>query len=299
MRKVLKWIGIALGSLVGLVVIFAVTLIVIGTSRLNRTYDIRPDAISIPADEEALARGEYLYSSYCAGCHGDDLAGTAFFEDPALGSIPAPNLTAGKGGVGGRYSDADFVRAIRHGVRSDGTPLMIMPSGSFYYLSDEDLGSIIAYITSASAEDNDLGEKELSPMARIMLVAGVFGNVLQAETIDHTGPRPGSPDQGVTPDYGEYLVNAGDCRNCHGPDLTGQQPGEPGAPYAPNLTPGGHLAGWSAGGFITAMRTGVSPDGHEIDGTFMPWESIGRMTDDDLTAVWLYLQSRPALASAE
>lgn len=299
MRKVLKWLGIILGSLVGLVVILTGILIAIGTSRLNKSYDIQPAAAAIPTDQDALSRGQYLFSSACAGCHGDNLAGTAFFDDPALGSIPAPNLTAGQGGIGGQYSSADFVRAIRHGARPDGTPLMIMPSGAFYYFSDADLGAIIAYIRNAAPVDRQWPAKNLSPMGRILLVAGAFGNVLQAETIDHTGPRPAAPEQGETAVYGEYLVNTGDCRGCHGPGLAGQQPGEPGAPFAPNLTSGGHPAGWSAEGFITAMRTGQSPDGHEIDGRFMPWEHIGRLTDDDLTAMYLYLQSLPAAETTQ
>jgi len=294
MRKVFKWIGIILSSLIGLAVILAGILITSGASRLNKKYEVEPEPIPIPEGEAATRRGRYLFSSACAGCHGDNLAGTSFFDDPALGSIPAPNLTAGNGGAGGAYTDADYVRAIRHGVRPDGTPLMIMPSAAFYYFSDEDLGAIIAYIRSVPPQDQTWPEKNVKPMGRILLAVGAFGAVLPAETIDHTGPRPPAPEQGVTAVYGEYLVNTGDCRACHGAAHTGQQPGEPGAPFAPNLTPGGELAGWSAEDFIAAMRTGKSPDGHEIDGDFMPWEHIGRLTDDDLTAVFLYLQSLPA-----
>lgn len=299
MRKVLKWIGFVLGGLVGSVILAVATMLIIGGSRLNKQYDIEPATVAIPTDPDAIARGQYLYSATCAGCHGDNLAGTPFFDDPGLGSIPAPNLTSGNGGIGSAYTDADYVRAIRHGVRPDGTPLMIMPSGAFYYFSDEDLGAIIAFMQNVSPQDQVWPAKNLSPMGRILLVAGAFGNVLQAETIDHTGPRPPAPEQGVTAAFGEYLVNTGDCRNCHGSNLTGQQPGEPGAPFAPNLTPGDHLADWSAEDFIAAMRTGKSPDGHEIDNNFMPWEHIGRLTDDDLTAMHLYLQSLPAAETTE
>ncbi|MFQ5436246.1 MAG: c-type cytochrome, partial [Anaerolineae bacterium] len=241
MRKFLKWLGIILGSLVGLAVLMAVILFAIGTSRLNKNYDITPETITIPTDAEAVARGQYIFSTTCSGCHGDNLAGTPFFDDPALGSIPAPNLTAGSGGVGISYSSADYVRAIRHGVRPDGAPLMIMPSGAFYYFGDADLGALIAYIQSTVPQDQTWPAKDLRPMGRILVTVGALGNVLQAESIDHTGPRPAAPEPGVTAAYGEYLVNTGDCRSCHGDALSGQQPGEPGAPFAPNLTPGGHL----------------------------------------------------------
>jgi len=295
MRKALKWIGIVVGGIVGLLIVTLIAMFAIGTSRLNKTYDVQPAAVVIPDDDDAVAQGHYLVSVGCTGCHGEDLAGQVIFEDPALGRIPAMNLTAGQGGAGASYTDADWVRAIRHGVRPDGKPLLIMPSGAFYYYSDEDLGAIISYLRSVAPVDNDLGQRSLKPMARVLFVAGAFGNALQAETIDHSGPRLPAPTQGVTVEYGGYLVNTGDCRGCHGNALNGQQPGEPGAPFAPNLTPGGDVADWSAGDFLSAMRTGVTPDGHAIDGAFMPWEHIGRMTDDDLTAMFMYLQSLPAL----
>jgi len=61
-----------------------------------------------------------------------------------------------------------------------------------------------------------------------------------------------------------------------------------------NLTPGGEVGFWSEGQFIATMRTGVTPGGHRLI-EFMPWKYFGEMTDDELKAVWLYLQSLPAL----
>jgi len=294
MKKFLKWIGIVFGVMIGLVVVFAGAMFGMGTSRLNKTYSIEPAPVQIPDGPDALVRGAYLYSTACVGCHGEDLAGTPFFDDPALGTIPAPNLTAGQGGAGRIYSDADFVRAIRHGVRADGTPLMIMPSKSFWYFSDEDLGAIIAYLRSSTPVDNDMGKKITKPMGRILLALGAFGDALGAEVIDHNANRPPAPARGVTTAYGEYLVNTRDCRNCHGETLSGAQPSEPGAPFAPNLTPGGVLATWSESGFIDTIRTGKTPYGRQLDGAFMPWEEFSRLTDEDLTAIFRYLQSLPA-----
>ena len=61
-----------------------------------------------------------------------------------IGTLRAPNLTPG--GVGGTYTDTDWIRALRHGVAPDGTPLVFMPSWEYYYLSKEDLGALIAYL---------------------------------------------------------------------------------------------------------------------------------------------------------
>jgi hypothetical protein len=99
------------------------------------------------------------------------------------------------------------------------------------------------------------------------------------------------PVVGANAAYGRYL--SGLCRSCHGPELTGGQPVEPGAPPAPSLTPGGELRRWTADGFISAMRTGTTPDGRQLDPMFMPWQSVGKLDDDELRALWLYLTSLP------
>lgn len=287
MKKVLKWFGIALAGLVGFLVLAVIGLTASANNRLNKTYEVTPAAVSIPADAAAIERGKYIYSTSCAGCHGDDLAGTRFFDDPALGYIPAPNLTAGQGGIGGIYTDTDFVCAIRHGLDSGNKPLMIMPSKAYWYFSDEDLGAVIAYVKSASPVDNKLGEKALKPMGRILLALGALSDVFAAEGLDHAGPRPAAPNRGLTAEYGAYLVNTGDCRACHGEALAGGKSTEPGAPFSPNLTPGGVLASWSAAEFSETLRTGVTPYGRQLDANFMPYEEYGRLTDDDLTAMFL------------
>ena len=268
-----------------------------GTSRLNKTYDIQPANVSIPEDAAAIERGAYIYSFSCAGCHGEDGSGYVVMDDPALGYIPGPNLTPGQGGAGSTFSEVDFVRAIRHGVDPDGKPLMIMSSRAYRYLSEADLGAIITYVQDFAAVDNDLGDKNLKPPGRILLALGAFGDILAAEVIDHDAPIPSSPAQGATVEYGEYLVKTGDCATCHGPNLAGMQGPEPGAPYSTNLTPGGVLAIWSAEEFIETMRSGTTPYGRELDPDFMPWKSVGKMTEDDMTAMFLYLQSLPAVES--
>ncbi len=294
MRKVLKWMGIILGVMVGLIVLVVVTMFAIGTSRLNKIYQVEPMALSIPQDAVAIERGEYLYSISCSGCHGDDLSGKPVLDDPALGYFPASNLTTGQGGIS-NYGDVDLVRAVRHGISADGKPLMIMPAKAYWYFSDQDLGAILAYVRTAPPVDNDLGEKNVKPLGRILLALGVFGDILSAESVNHSGPRPAPPLRGVTVEYGEYLVNTGDCRSCHGPELAGAKSSEPGAPFSPNLTPGGVLAIWTADDFIETMRTGVTPYGRQLDSNFMPWKEYGRMMDDDLEALFLYLQSLSAL----
>jgi len=84
----------------------------------------------------------------------------------------------------------------------------------------------------------------------------------------------------------------GGCTGCHGPELVGGPSHEPGAPPAANLTPAG-IGTWTEADFFKALRSGVRPDGTAINPA-MPWASSGRMTDDELRALWLYLRTVPA-----
>jgi mono/diheme cytochrome c family protein len=299
MKKILKLVGIVLGGLIGLLVIAVIFMIVSTNNRLNKQYTVTAETITIPTDEAGIANGAHWADIHCHACHGDDLSGGEFFNDPQLGYVDAPNLTSGQGGVGRTNTDEDWVRAIRHGVKSDGTSVFIMRANDFYYLSDYDLGSIIAHVKSVPPVDNEIRPQNLSPMAKVLYALGAFGDLLYAETIQHdVRPASAETEVGVTAEYGEYLVNAHGCKSCHGENLAGGQPAEPGAPLAPNLTPGGELIGWSEEDFFTTLRTGVVPTGRTLSDS-MPWLYFSKMTDDEITAVWLYLQSQPALETNE
>jgi mono/diheme cytochrome c family protein len=293
LKKVLKWIGIIMGGLVGLLALVFVVLYFIGGAKVNKKYEVPVETISIPTDAAAVQRGEHLATIYiCTRCHTENLGGDLSFVVPGMVSIPTPNLTSGPGGVGGFYTDTDWVRAIRHGVGHDGRALFIMPSKTFHYLSDEDLGALIAYLKSLPPVDNALPERRIEPLGRLMMAVGMFPP-LPVEQIDHTSPPPVAPEPGVTVAYGEYLSRT--CTECHGADLNGAPFGPPGQEVpTPNLTPGGELASWSEENFITTMRTGVTPYGRQIDEE-MPWKYFGQMSDEELRAVWLYLKSLPAL----
>jgi mono/diheme cytochrome c family protein len=290
MRKGLRWITLGLGGGLGLLLVAGVGLYGWASLRLNQSYTVQPEAVVIPGDAAALERGRHWVSVSCAACHGEDLAGTVIFDDPALGHIEAPNLTRGQGGVGGDYGDGDWVRAVRHGVGRGGRPTLVMPADAFYYLGDEDLGAIIAYVKSVPPVDRASGGYRLTPLGHLLLAAGAFGQILDAEAIDHTGPRPVAPAPGANAVYGEYIVRVLECRTCHGPELTGGKDPNPDAPPGPNLTQSGELGGWTEADFIAAVRTGVTPSGRLLS-EYMPWKYFGRMSDDELSAVWLYLQT--------
>lgn len=292
-RKIVKWTAIVLGGLIGLLVVVVVVLALIGGARANKKYDIPVETVAIPAESEAIERGEHLAVIYiCKDCHTENLRGELAFAVPGMLTIPTPNLTSGAGGVGSFFTDADWVRAIRHGVGFDGRALFVMPSDGFHSIGDADLGALIAYLKSLPPMDNELPARRIDLLGRLLMAVGMFPP-LAVDLIDHTSPPPVAPPPGVTVVYGEYLSRT--CTTCHGANLNGAPFGPPGqeAP-SPNLTPGGELGAWSEQDFFATLRTGLTPSGRRLSEE-MPWTSYGRMTDDELKALWLYLQSLPAL----
>jgi len=296
MKKVFKWIGVVLGSLIGLLLVAGAVLYFIGNARLNKTYEFPPSSITVPTDAANIAYGKHRAEVLCAGCHSADLSGVSdWFNAGPLGTVDSANLTSGEGGFGREAaSDQDYVNAIRHGIDPEGLPIFMPAVVSTSNLSDEDLGAIIAYVKSVPPVDHVTTGKHFTPLAKIMLAAGMLGK-LPVEEVGHE-ILVTAPDPGVSVEYGEYLVNTNDCRVCHGPDLNGGPFPDPTVTkISPNLTPGGEPGFWTEDEFINTVRTGVTPGGHELDNEFMPWKNYGRMTDDELKAIFLYLHSLPKL----
>jgi mono/diheme cytochrome c family protein len=258
---------------------------------LNKKYDTQVGNLAIPTDAASIARGEHWVKAECIGCHGDDLSGGAFFDAP-FAQIDAKNLTSGKGGIGAEFSDEDWVRALRHGVGPDGLSVLIMPASDFRYFSDEDLGSIIAYVKSVPPVDKETNEPNFNLLGKAMVGAGIFGKgIIVANDIQENPASLSYPPAGVTPEYGDYIINASGCRVCHGEKLSGGKSPDPSAINAPNLTPGGELIAWEEADFIKAIRTGVTKSGHQLNPKEMPWEHFKNFSDDELKAMWAYLHS--------
>lgn len=296
MRRVIRWVAVTLGIFVSIVAVVAVVLYIRGGSRLFRTYDIPVASLDIPTDDQAIARGRHLAQAVtlCAACHGDDLSGKVLFDEPRIATVYASNLTSGRGGVGNTYRDADYVRAIRHGVNPDGRGLMIMHSDAYHRLSQEDLVAIIAYIKSVPPVDREVPATSPAALGRILVALGLFDSeqvpLIPAELIDHEAPFAVAPPEGANAEYGRYLVSIGLCTMCHGSNLRGGPPIEEGAPPGPNIAAYG-APGVLEERFVSTMRTGVTPYGRVLDAEAMPWKVYANMTDEELGAVWRYLMS--------
>lgn len=296
MKGVRGWAGRLLWGFAGMLLVAIAAAVALGEARQKRVYDAPVEALAIPRDGQALAEGKRIFQYRgCEACHGEDLRGVVYLDNPAIGRVITPNLTSGTGGIAGERSEQDWIRAIRHGLRPDGTPLLFMPSTEFYFMSDDDLGKVIAYIQSVPPVDNAMPPSTLSLTGRAVMNVTRQITFLPAELIPHRAPRPVAPRPGVTSAYGEYLAYS--CKVCHGVTLAGGEiPGFPPEwPPAPNLTPGAdsRLPSWGPEGFIEILRTGRK-HGRAIDEQYMPWESYRHMLDGELEAVYAYLSSLPA-----
>jgi mono/diheme cytochrome c family protein len=297
MRKALKWIGIVLGGLFAVLLILVIGVLIYGQLSFKRTISNRPlYQITTDTSPQGLERGKYLAESVMScdtACHTNKdtpFIGSAeeINEGPISGLFAVPNLTPDNDTGLGSWTDAEIARAIREGIDKDGVSLVIMPSSNFHNMSDQDIASLVGYLRSLKPVKNEIPPMKFNAIAKAMLALGIFGSSPVGEPITQAQQAP----QAGTAAYGAYLVSLGMCRDCHGKDLNGSTNGPAG--FAPNLTPGGELASWSEAEFLTAIHSGVTPSGRLLREE-MPWKAYGKMTDEDLTTIWLYLKALPAM----
>jgi len=291
MRKAMKIVGWSVGGLLALVVVVLGVGFAYGGQRLANARPATSATVAVPTDAAAVERGRHLVHAVvsCSGCHGGDLGGAAFLDDPMIGSLPAPNLTGGRGGFAVNATIEDWVLAVRHGVGKDGRALGGMPSFAYANLSDADLGAIFAYLGTVPPVDRVIAARKLTFMGTVLF--GTVGyETLSVARVDHGAGPLAHPIEAVGVEYGRYLTTVAACADCHGETYRGGAAGA-GPPPGPDIT-GVGLAGWTEDDLNTLMRSGRRPDGSLVGGN-MPWASHAGMTDDELTSMWLFLASLP------
>ncbi|RYZ99467.1 MAG: c-type cytochrome [Sphingobacteriaceae bacterium] len=308
MKAFKKWIAIIL-VLVVLIVITGVSYVSLALPDVGDPEDIKVE--KTPA---RIARGEYLanHVTVCIDCHstrdwskfGGPIdsnvvgAGGELFDRRIgiPGEIYVPNLTPLNLE---RYTDGELFRAITTGVKKDGSAIFpIMPWQSYAKMDREDIYDIIAYIRTLKPHGKNYPAHKLD---------------FPLNLIVNTMPQPAAlgkkPSPADTVKYGEYLVTAAACIECHTQDDKGKM--LPGMEYAGGkmfAMPGGELrsanitpdkdtgiGAWTKEQFVarfrqfadgTAQPYPVKPDEFQ---TIMPWWKYGGMKVSDLEAVYAYL----------
>jgi mono/diheme cytochrome c family protein len=283
----IKWGATSLTALSSIAVTSISLVLIVGLFKLHARSAPAP-LTKVACTPEQVQRGKAISDGFCSACHSKTGTLTGGLEigehfPVPIGSFISSNLTPA--GALGRWSDSDIFRAIRNSIDPDGRWLIIMSYTNAGNLSDEDIRAVIAYIRSLPAigKPTDDQPDHLSPLGIAMLGAGMLPQGKPVSIGPVTAPPP-SP----TLQYGEYIVSYQDCRACHGAKLTGGVPDQLG-PLGPDLN---LVKGWKLEEFVATMRTGVDPSGREISRE-MPWQPIGRMSDEELNALYEYLTHLP------
>jgi mono/diheme cytochrome c family protein len=266
----------------------------------DRRFDVTP------ARRE---RGRYLVTSVsgCFACHGEqDWKAKGFPVKPGtegigrvwdregLPYVTAPNITADSDTGAGAWTDDMLARAIREGIGHDGRTLFpIMPYIQYRSMSDEDVASVVVYLRTLPSVKRTL------PPTKVPFPVDRLIQALPQPVSDYVP----DPDRRNAVVYGDYLTRLGACRDCHTPVDAQNRPiaglafsggfvltGPYGQVASRNLTqsPSG-IPYYDAELFIEAMRTGKVKARSIHDA--MPWLVYGRQTDEDLRAIFAFLQT--------
>jgi mono/diheme cytochrome c family protein len=258
-------------------------------SRINHRYEVRVESLPVSGDSAVLAYGTRLATAKgCRDCHGDDLGGKVFIDDGKLGKFYAKNLTKGSGGLPRDYSVRDWVLALKHGIRRDGKPLLIMPSHEYTHLSREDMSALVSYLITIPAVDREIPDPKVGPLAYILTELGKLP-LIPAEMIDHSADLVTGVQAEVSPEFGKYLSSA--CQGCHRSNMKGGDPIAPGFPVVADISSTGHIGKWTEEQFMTTLRTGKTPEGKDLKPNEMPWNMTAAYTDTELKALFAYLRS--------
>ena len=253
-------------------------------------------------------RGEYLANAAgCLGCHTDTkkdsarYAGGRALKTP-FGTFYGPNITPHREAGLGRWSEADFIRAMREGRRPDGANYYpAFPYPSFTRVADADLRDLWAYLRTLPQVNRASQPHDLGFFFRWRLLLWPWKWLFFA-----SGPFQPDPKAGPVVNRGAYLAQAlGHCGECHTPRnflggakqsrfLAGAKLAEGGG--SPNLTPA-RLKKWDDKELTDFLTSGIAPDGDVVGDTMgeVIQNTTAKLTPQDLAALIAYLRSLPPL----
>lgn len=307
--------------LVGLIL----TVVVLGLGALFLLFprvDAAPD-LKVQITPEKVERGKYIANSVavCMDCHSQrdwssfsgplmkgtlGMGGERFSREMGFpGIFYSKNITPAALGT---WTDGEIYRTITSGVDKDGNALFpVMPFHQYNQLHDQDIHAVIAYLRSLEPIESEIPERTVDFPVNLILrtMPSVRKNIEAA------------PDKADKVAYGKYVITMAGCIDCHTPVKNGNiimdqvfsggrefvMPG--GVLTSSNLTP--HASGlknWTADQFVHTFKqyqdsSYVSPKlGPEDMNTLMPWMMYSGMEEEDLQAIFAYLQSLPPIDRA-
>ena len=301
--------------------VIVVIVIVVGASMSYLKFALpnigdAPD-LKVEMTPERIARGEYLanHVAVCMDCHssrdwsrfsGPPVEGTLGMGGDLFdqkfgfpGAYYAKNITPE--GIG-HYTDGELFRTITTGVNKEGKALFpVMPSHYYGQMDEEDIKCVIAYLRTLKPIKNQVPESVSDfPMNFII------------NTIPHKASFTKRPEKTDVINYGKYLTNAASCVDCHtkfekGSLIAGTEFGggrefpfpDGSIVRSSNISPDEEtgIGGWDDEVFVSLFRAhsdSVTLNTKLNPGDFnsiMPWTMYGKMTEEDLKAIFAYLKT--------
>lgn len=266
-------------------------------------------ADTLAARSPDLANGETVFNaSGCASCHATPgqkdrllLGGGLALASP-FGTFHVPNISPDPSDGIGRWSEADFVTAVLKGTSPDGLHYYpAFPYPSYQHSSVDDVRDLFAYLKTLRPVQGRAPDHDLPFPLDVRRNVGVW----KALFLNGDQPVSGKA-QSDSIRRGAYLVNTlGHCAECHSPrNMLGAivetqrfagGPDPEGKGYVPNITAKG-IGDWSEDDLAYFLKTGETPDGDTTGGAMARViRNTSRLTDQDRTAMAVYLKSLPAI----
>lgn len=267
-----------------------------------------------PLDSQ-LKQGEYIYrAASCETCHtdtkhaGKPLAGGHALVTP-FGTFYSPNITPDKETGIGRWSEQDFVRAMRFGMSPDGDHYYpAFPYPSYTQLSDDDIRALWAYLKTRPPVMQANRQHDLKWFARSRSFVGSWKRLYFTP-----GVYQSDTSKSQTWNRGAYLSEAAaHCGECHTPRnifggiqieqrYAGTRAGPDGG-VVPNITPDKKtgIGKWRASELVEYLATGLTPEGDSA-GDLMAEvidNGLKYLTKEDLAAIAEYVLSLPPVENA-
>ncbi len=261
------------------------------------------------AAEGDVQRGLYISKAAgCLGCHTEAVdkavayAGGRALETP-FGTFYGPNITPHPEAGIGRWTEADFFRAMRNGEGPRGSSYYpAFPYPSFTGISDQDLRDLWAYLRSLPQSERQSRAHDLRFPYNLRLL-----NTVWKALFFKSGPLANDPKLNDVQNRGRYLVQAlGHCGECHTPRnflgapvrdryLAGGK--GPKDKKIPSITPA-RLESWSDADLKHFLGTGELPDGDIVSETMaeVVRNTTGQLTPQDVEALIAYLRVVPVAA---
>lgn len=182
MKRWIKWTASGAMLLAAILIGSAASGLYLAEQKRNRTIDIKPRPVAYTTDAQTIERGRYLYASRgCSYCHGAQGTGREFVNDGKGTRIVGPNITPA--GVVARYQPEDWNSVIRHGVKPNGRPVLVMPSEDYNRFTNEDLNVLVPYVRQFPPKEGAQAVNDLPHPAWVLYGLGAIPDV--ASRIDH------------------------------------------------------------------------------------------------------------------